>query len=213
MKKRNIIVTDVDFVLLDWVYGLKPFLKDKGLPFDHLEKFKGSTYYPNLSELFFNDNESQNIELMNEFNNSEFVQHLPIFQNDSVKHLQNIHEKVEIYALTCFGDGKSEARKDFRLNNLKNHYGDIFKDVICVPVRTSKEPALRELQKTHNVLHYIDDRIPHLKEATDCKIDTLLYKRNEEHPETEHKIVGCWSEIESLTLAKNKIKMRKKMTP
>lgn len=204
MNKKNIIVTDVDFVLLDWVYGLKPFLEHKGLPSNHLEKYKGSTYYPSLSELFFNDNEHENIILMNEFNNSEFIQHLPIFQSNSLPYLQSIYEKVDIYALTCFGDGKTEARKDFRWNNLKDHYGNIFKDVICIPIRTSKAPTLRELQKKYNILHYIDDRIPHLKEATDCKIDTVLYKRNEKHPDTDHKIVNCWSEIDSLT--SNKLK-------
>lgn len=204
MKKKPILVTDVDFVLLDWVYGLKPFLDEKGMKSDHLEQFRGSTYYPCLSELFFNKNEDENIKLLHEFNDSEHIKHLPIFQNDSVKFLQNIAQEVDIYALTCLGSGV--LQKENREQNLRDHYGDIFADTICIPVRTSKEPALRDLQKHHEILHYVDDRILHLKEAVDCNIDTILYKRNEDHPDTKHYISNCWSDIEAKT---NKTLQRK----
>lgn len=207
MKKKPILVTDVDFVLLDWVYGLNPFLKEKGMPTDHLEQYRGSTYYPSLSELFFNENEDENLKLLHEFNNSEYIKHLPIFQEDSVKYLQNIAQEVDIYALTCLGTGV--LQKESRAQNLRDHYGDIFKDTLCIPVRASKEPALRELQKKHTILHYVDDRIVHLKEAVDCKIDTILYKRNEEHPETEHYISNCWSDIENKTAKTLKCKITK----
>jgi hypothetical protein len=197
---KKILVTDVDFVLLDWVVGLKPFFDEKGIQSDHLDQYRGSTYYPNLSELFFNDNEAENIKLMKEFNDSHWIEHLPIFQDDARKHLENISKKTDIYALTCLGDGQEQKMK--RTQNLINHYGDIFKDVLCIPVRTSKAPTFKKLLETNDIHCYVDDRENHLAEAVSCNIDTLLFKRNENHAETESNVVNCWSEIDSYLDAK-----------
>lgn len=191
---KKLLITDVDFVLLDWVIGLKPFLDEKGISSDHLEQYRGSTYYPSLSELFFNDNEDQNIKLMKEFNDSKWIEHLPIFQDDAIHHLEKISKKVDVFAVTCLGDGK--AQQIMRTNNLMKHYNNSIKDVICIPVRTSKAPTFARLKDKHDILFYVDDRENHLAEAKSCGIDTLLYKRNEDHAPTESSIVNCWSEIE-----------------
>lgn len=204
---KKILITDVDFVLLDWVVGLKPFLDEKGIDSEHLDQYRGSTYYPSLSELFFNDNEDQNVKLMKEFNNSSWIEHLPIFQDDSRRHLEKISKKVDIVAVTCLGDGKEQ--KLMRTNNLIQHYKDAIKDVICIPVRTSKAPTFANLKNNNDILFYIDDRENHLAEAKSCGIDTLLFKRNEDHAPTESKVVNCWSEIEKLVdLNQKKTKKR-----
>lgn len=77
-----------------------------------------------------------------------------------------------------------------------NHYGEVFSDVICIPIRHSKEEYLKELKKESHVEFYVDDRIKHLQEAIDCLIKPLLYVRNADKPETEIPIVECWSHIE-----------------
>lgn len=62
--KKPILATDVDFVLLDWVAGLEPFLKEKGMKYDHIKQYAGSTYYPSLSELFLMKDENKNLEIL-----------------------------------------------------------------------------------------------------------------------------------------------------
>lgn len=209
--KEKILVTDVDFVLLDWVYGLKPFLESKGISSEHLESYKGSTYYPCLSELFFNDCEETNLKLLHEFNDSEYIKHLPIFEEGSHEHLGEISENIKVFALTCLGTG--EEQKQSRWQNLRDHYGDIFEDTICIPVRTSKEPYLRELMEKYEIIGYVDDREKHLQEAINCNITPLLYKRNEKYPDTDIKVVNGWSEIKEYVdnSLKNKVKKRFKI--
>jgi hypothetical protein len=97
-------------------------------------------------------------------------------------------------AITCLGI--EEDQKTKRTNNLVNHYGEVFTDVICIPVRHSKEEYLKALKQEIHVEFYVDDRIKHLQEAIDCLIKPLLYVRNTEKPETDIPIVECWSHIE-----------------
>ena len=66
-KSKPVLVSDVDFVLLDWCAGLEPFLKEKGMEYKHLEKYKGSTYYPSLEELFFEKDENIKMIIMKEY--------------------------------------------------------------------------------------------------------------------------------------------------
>ena len=79
--KKPILATDVDFVLLDWVAGLEPFLKEKGMKHDHIQKYAGSTYYPSLSELFLIEDENKNLEILAEFNKSKYIEQLPIYES------------------------------------------------------------------------------------------------------------------------------------
>jgi hypothetical protein len=88
--KKPILVTDVDFVLLDWCAGLVPFLKEKGMEHKHIEKYIGSTYYPRLEELFLESDENVNIMIMKEFNNSKWIEHLPMFQKDAKNYQKNL---------------------------------------------------------------------------------------------------------------------------
>ena len=192
--KKPILATDVDFVLLDWVAGLEPFLKEKGMKYDHIKQYAGSTYYPSLSELFLMKDENKNLEILAEFNKSKYIEQLPIFQKEAIEHINNIKQEYDIVAITCIGT--EEVQKNKRTNNLVNHYGEVFSDVICIPVRHSKEEYLKELKKESHVEFYVDDRIKHLQEAINCLIKPLLYVRNADKPETEIPIVECWSHIE-----------------
>lgn len=208
---KKIIATDVDFVLLDWVQGLKPFLDEKGIDSEHLKKYKGSTYYPSLQELFFIKDESICINLMKEFNASRHIKELPIFQEGSEKYFRELHDKgFEIHAVTCIGS--EEKIKRNRYENLFSIYGEVFSydKVINLPVRTSKEPYLKELQKKGEVLIYIDDRHNHLKEAKDIGIKTALYTNDGKiKDDNTDVVITCLSEISDHVKMVKQIKNKK----
>lgn len=176
---KKIITTDVDFVLLDWVAGLKPFFAEKGIDDSHLDRYFGSTYYPTLEELFKISDEEHCIQLMKEFNVSPHIAHLPVFQKEAVETFKNLHDDgFEIIAVTCVGG--SEQTHKMRTRNLQENYGDVFNldRVICVPVRTSKEPYLKKIQERGEVIMFIDDREGHLQEARNLSIKPVLYSND-----------------------------------
>ena len=206
---KPILATDVDFVLLDWVAGLEPFLKEKGMRHDHIPNYSGSTYYPSLQELFDIKDENKNLEILAEFNKSIHIENLPIFQKEAVEHLRNIQQEYDIVAITCLGTEQDQKEK--RTQNLVNHYGDVFDEVVCIPVRTSKQAYLEELMKERHVEFFVDDRIKHLQEAIDANIKPLLYVRNADRPDTDIPIVECWSHVEQ-KLNKLHLKRQQKQT-
>tara|TARA_B100000700_G_C15063044_1_gene867377 strand:+ start:10867 stop:11526 length:660 start_codon:yes stop_codon:yes gene_type:complete len=201
-KKSDIIAMDVDFVLLDWVLGLKPFMEEKGIPTDHLEQFAGSTYYPKLTELFLIDDEELAIKLMKEFNRSNHIENLPIFQKESHNYLKELHnEGYDFRAVTCIGN--EPIHKELRAKNLMKVYGDIFNHnkVINIPVRTSKEPYLKELKNEGNVLMFVDDRIPHLNEAIRLDIQPVLYTNDGKLTNNKKiEVIDCLSKLKDVII-------------
>ena len=66
-------------------------------------------------------------------------------QKEAIEYINNIKQEYDIVAITCLGT--EEDQKNKRTNNLVNHYGEVFSDVICIPVRHSKEEYLKKLSK------------------------------------------------------------------
>ena len=189
--KKNIMALDVDFVLLDWVGGLKPFMFEKGMDVEHLDKYIGSTYYPTLQELFKIEEESVCINLMKEYNASPHIAHLPIFQEDSRDVFKEMYKNnIELVAVTCVG--AEEKTRRLRMKNLQRYYGkEIFpyENVIAIPVRTSKEPHLRKLKERGSVIGFVDDREGHLDEAKACDITGILYTNDGKRSQCDNTVV------------------------
>lgn len=210
-KEKPLIVLDVDFVLLDWISGLKPFLKEKGMKFKHIDKFTGSTNYPKLSELFLDvNNETENILLMKEYNNSKWIEFLPAMREDCIKELKSMSSKYDFIALTCLGLKKNQKEK--RTNNLKNIYGDIFKEVKCLEVRSSKKHYLKELKLNYNVLGLVDDREIHLNEAIEAGVKPFLYCQNNNNIMIggNYNLVTSMKDVENILNRENKIEKKRK---
>lgn len=173
---KNILATDVDSVLVSYMCGLIPFMKEKGMDTSHMHKYKGSSYYPSLTELF-NTDEETGIKLMLEFNNSQHIKNMPIFEEGAEEALHKIHNKgVHIVAVTCIGS--DYMQKLYRFQNLSKLFGKVFSNidqVINVPVRTSKESYLRKLQEQGRILGFVDDRLGHLQEAYNLNIQPIWY--------------------------------------
>ena len=217
MKKKPVIVTDVDSVLLDWLQGFAMFLQnEKDIDVKHVKKFFGTSNFIDIPEITSIPCLDTNKLLVKEYGKSKYIEELKAFQEDSKQHILELHKEVDFIALSCISKNRQIINK--RKRNLQSVYGDIFKDVICIGFGQSKEFDLIRLKEQENVITFIDDREKHIKESISAGIKPILFKRgleNIEHcPENSYNVKTCWSDIKESILIelelKNKISIKSK---
>lgn len=205
MINKRILSVDGDGVLFDFIQGLTPFLKEKGIDHSHLSKYKGKSIHIPAHELF-NLDPSLSFKLLVEFNNSKHVKNLPIFEEDSIQNIQEIkREGYDIYLTTCLG--RTENCLNYRFENVRKLFGNIIgrDNIIMLDIDESKEKSLRYLSKKGNLFGHIDDRLKHIFEAKQANTRAIwynnqeqLHRDNEKHENIIH--VKNWSEIKNLLL-------------
>lgn len=211
MKKKPVIVTDVDSVLLDWLQGFAMFLKnEKDMDIEHVKKFFGTSNFINIPEITNIPCLDTNKLLVREYGKSKYIEELKSFQEDSKQHILELNKEVDFIALSCISKNRQIINK--RKRNLQNVYGEIFKDVICIGFGQSKEPDLIRLKEQENVITFIDDREKHIKESISAGIKPILFKRgidNIEHcPENSYHVKTCWSDIKESVLLELDLKSK-----
>ncbi len=187
-----VIVLDVDSVMLDWFSNLACFLKEKGMDFEHIHPFVGTNDFVPLEDLFCTKELSEQLALMNEYNTSKYIETLSVMEEHAIKVIAHYKGKVDFIALTCVSKCKNAA--SMRERNLKAHYSDGFKEVICLGARESKEEALKKLNKEYNVLFFVDDQSKHIIEAENAKVEAYqyAYKITERKSDQYAKKVYSW---------------------
>lgn len=206
VSKKRILSTDGDGVLFDFIQGLIPFFKEKGLDHSHLTQYKGLSFHIPPHELF-NLDPDKSFKLLVEFNNSTHVKNLPIFEEDSVKQIKEIEkEGFEIYLLTCLG--RTESCFNYRFANVENLFSGVIKkdNVIMLDIDETKEPSLRRLRKEGELFGHIDDRLKHVFEAKQANTRAIWYNNegslhedNDKHKDIIH--ARKWFEIKELVLS------------
>jgi FMN phosphatase YigB (HAD superfamily) len=154
------ILTDVDGVLLNWIHGFKEFVELKGFTVDTDEP-----YHYDLRTWLKTDNV---LPLIEEFNYSSYFKQLKPIAG-AVDAMSRLSKKYQIVVISSCGVGLEEARTE----NLVNVFGDIFKDIICIPLAVSKE---RYLARYKNCW-WIEDNYEHAKSGADLGHTTLLFKK------------------------------------
>ena len=177
-------MTDVDEVLLGWREGISAYVK-KNYPEIEIDEMKYDQNIP--SDRFY--------DLINEFNDHDSFSYLEPTRNSEkyVPHIKKLGYKF-VAVTTCLG---TEKTRKLRENNLKRVFGaDTFFSIICLPVGSSKEPALKSFAPTI----YIDDKRKHCESSiraghTTCQM-TYHYDKDAAH----EKIIPVddWSEIYTL---------------
>ena len=211
MKQKPVIVTDVDSVLLDWLQGFATFLKEeKGMDTEHLKHFFGTSNFIETPEITNISCLDTNKLLVREYGKSKYIEELKAFQEDAKQHILDLHKEVDFIALSCLSKNRQIINK--RKRNLKNVYGDIFKDVICIGFGQSKEPDLIRLKEQENVITFIDDREKHIQESISAGIKPILFKRGIEDveccPENSYHVKKCWSDIKESVLLELELKKK-----
>ena len=191
--KKSILLTDVDGVCLSWVSGFAMYASRvlnrniSGQPstYDMTEWLGLKTY----------DEVEKYITLFNE-GEWEFGC-LPEMAN-SVNNLQKIHNSnVDIIAITCCSIDK--ATKSLRHANLFHTFGPIFKEIVFLPLGTSKINELEKF-KDRNVIGWVEDKVSAAYEGKELGYDTFLIKseyskKHELENPRDLQYVNTWDEI------------------
>lgn len=189
---KKIILTDVDDTILGWIEGFKRFVENKlNVSLDDYPASWGMTEWLGLPE--------QDIaKLVDKFNHHswEFGTLKPILNSNKV--LKELHKQdFRFVAITCCSDRKPTVL--LRKANIYHVFGDIFEDVICLPLGASKLDVLKKFESTF----FIEDNYKYASEGKKAGHDIIMvkqqhnrkYRKNNEIP-----FVDDWEQIKDIIL-------------
>jgi hypothetical protein len=194
---KPLLVFDADSVLLDWCRGFTSFLNSKGICTKHVKHLLGTTQHIPTPEITQIDCKQINRSLMSEFAGTDWLERLPVFQEEAINYLRELSNEYNIVVLTCIGETDDIVEK--RTKNLVDLYGDIFSGIICINYGCSKEDYLKALHDEHGVSAFVDDRLSHINESISAGITPILFSRGVEEcneaTNDEYMVMSCWTEI------------------
>ena len=179
-------LTDVDGVLLDWFHGLRKWLLKKGIttePGDPTNwSLRDYIHHPDVDAL------------VAEFNASQGFGKLPAYTDARYVLRQIAHDSKIVAITSCSADSVTQNR---RYDNLHDHFGKIFEDIICLPLRESKVPQLKKFPAG---CLWIEDRPEGAEAGLEAGHRPVLltrsYNKTHEHPQ----VTRCQNWIEILDL-------------
>lgn len=162
---KSVILTDVDSVLLDFDAGFFSYASKRG--FGALP-FLNTHHVPFETRL--NISKEEAIELVNDFTKSEDFKKLTPYR-DAKPHMDLLTAAGHRFvAVTACGNNSAVVSK--RIANLKLHFGDVFDDVICLPIGSSKYETLKQWQNTKQL--WIEDHPDHAISGSQLGLRTVL---------------------------------------
>lgn len=186
------ILIDCDDVLLDWQAGFRRWLRDERGINPHPS---GPTSWNMSTWLGLDDDEC--LAAINHFNASIDFEHLPSVAGaaPSLSDLKDAGH--DLYVITSCGDHPATIVR--RCRNLHRHFGEIFSEIICVPLGVSKQSHLQGFEPSI----WIEDNYKHALAGLQCGHRTFMLRRNhnrndEMGSQGQIKWVDDWGEIVSL---------------
>jgi len=134
MNKQRLILTDCDGTILDWNKAFEEFMYKKGYPkVPDTDQDYSIVVRHNVSA-------QQTNEFINEFNESSLIETLEPFA-DSVEYIKKLSDKgFKFIAITSVGN--LPQIHQYRTQNLKKLFGDVFNEIHCLALNTYKEDVL-----------------------------------------------------------------------
>jgi hypothetical protein len=194
---KKVILTDADGVLNKWHTGIKKFNESKGIVSSiDLENIDNA--FLSSSELFPSDSDEKSFNLLKEYNKSKFCRDLDILEKGSDKIIQDLSSDFDIIVLSSFGEcALSQYNREY---SLKNIYGDIFKDIMSIPLKACKEDYLTKLNNDHDVAIWLDDIVTNVQKGFNAGIeDSFQYTHNINCGRNTGEVpeLKSWTEIKS----------------
>lgn len=169
---NKVILTDADGVLLDWNKGFEAFALARGYP-----KVPGTD---DDYRMFIRHNISADLahNLIKEFNEGPDVEHLDPFA-DSVEYVKKIADLgFRFIVVTSISDHPDS--KVYRTRNLNSIFGDVFDDVVCLPMGASKANVLLKWAGTN--YFWIEDHMRQAEAGYEAGLSPILIN----HPYNNH---------------------------
>lgn len=196
MHQKPVILTDCDNVLLNWFANIPFFLMSKGFPIDHLQgKIEGNQFFDH-KELFSTDCEDTSFSRLMEYNTSTFVSTLPAMEVAALEVLPRLSDIVDIIVVTNISD--NPISKQYRTQNLRSIYGDVFSDIICLNPHSDKSKSIKQIAAQREVILWTDDRVEHVKEGIKAGVPSYQYTYDMHCGRNTGEVdeINSWREIE-----------------
>lgn len=188
--KNKIILTDADGVLVNWNDAFSSFMRKRG----HYMVSGADNQY-NLGKRYGISTKSA-MDLVKQFNESEHIRSLrPL--SDSTTYIPKLVDLgFRFIVITSLSD--SEIAKKNRIYNLTNIFGNIFDDVVCLPIGDSKLNTLLNWADTG--YFWIEDHLTHAESGYEVGLNSVLIN----HPYNYHyqtdlfpkvSVENAWKEV------------------
>jgi len=165
---NKLILTDVDDVLLSWIGGFHQFMHDG-------EHFQIDHYDPEHYHLGkrYGIKESEAMKKVAEYNHSGYLAKLPPI-SDAAEYVAKLAEEGwRFIAITSIGDHPDVVR--YRNENLLNVFGDIFDEIHCIPIGTSKADMLSRWKDSG--LPWIEDHFVNAVDGLKAGLNPIVVTR------------------------------------
>lgn len=137
---REIILTDADGCLFDWIGSFNHWMAQKGY------KIIAEQSMYTLDQMYDMDHDKI-MELVYEFNTSDAMGNLGPCK-DSVEYVKKLAAYgYKFVVITSMGKGNDRI-KDLRWDNLQNLFGNVFNDLIVLDLKESKAQILKDYDDT-----------------------------------------------------------------
>lgn len=162
------VILDVDGCLLNWKAGFIDWMVKNSFFKSYNSWAEDSYSFTEYAQLPDGEPFPPGLEkpLMSLFNETHYIEKLsPI--DGAIKTVRRFHEAgATIKVVTTFSD-KYEAMR-MREKNLIDVFGNVFQDIVCLPLRTSKFDFL---SKQHPESYFVDDLPQHIGDSIKAGID------------------------------------------
>ena len=184
---EKVILTDVDGVLLDWVYSFDQWMKRHGY-----SKVRDDVYDLNLC---YGIDRAESKKLVRMFNESANIAHVPPLR-DAVKYVQKLHKEhgYIFHAITSLSldPFATKAREE----NLKRVFGEtVFEKIQCLDTGADKDEALEMYRDTG--CFWIEDKIENSEVGLKLGLQSVLieHDHNADYYNGDIPVVKNWKDI------------------
>lgn len=182
----KIIITDVDECVLQWKKSFEEFIKNKDIIVN------GEMHEHKDIDNWIEVNDDEFMELLYEFNHSVKFGNLDVGYKSEI-FIPLLHDMgYKFYALTSCGSSETVIQN--RILNIKNIFGDIFEDIICIDLCESKNDKLKSLP--YNAI-WVEDKFSNAELGLQCNHKCFLihHNHNEDFNNPNIQRVEDWEEI------------------
>lgn len=210
IKKKKVVATDVDGVLLSWQSGLPYFAQKYNLPLDHILEMIVDDRFIAPKDLFGTEDEVFAQQLLDKYNASDFIRYLAPYA-DALKVINRMKNEYDFVAITALGDSvDARLNRQFNLNAL---FPGAFKEIFMCPHNSSKKELFERVKEKYgdDLVCYVDDLPKHMNDAAIVfpdNVEMFWMLRGDRDGVCGARIVPTWYEVESVLHAKEKDRLR-----
>lgn len=183
---ENVILTDCDGVLLNWVYAFDVWMEERGYEIQNLS----NTY--DISHKY-GMNKEEKMRLIRFFNESAAIGFLPPLR-DAIHYVKKLHEEhgFIFHAITSLSN--NTHAQNLRIRNLQKLFGEtVFDKFIFLDTGADKDEVLAQYKDTE--CYWLEDKVENALEGYNHGLRPLLMEHAFNMNEMKVPRVKNWKEI------------------